>query len=162
MQRALFDTGFLIRLMNKEEALHKTVVECYKYCLSKKILPITSSICIAEYAPQANPDNIMPEIKVMPFTRATASIVGQIYARRDFGGSRDSIKDDYKIIATAMEQNCDFMITADADTFKKYADRSAQGKIKTIVISKDIPFSPQLFNDGIGDNVPLLEEKIDA
>ena len=83
MEKILFDTSFLIRLMNKTEPLHDTAVECFKYCLNKKILPITSAICISEYTVKANPDNIPSEIKVLPFTHATAYITGNINKGHD-------------------------------------------------------------------------------
>lgn len=159
MQKVLFDTAFIIRLMNESDPLHDTIRECFQYCLDRGFLTITSAICISEYAIKADPCNIVEQIKVLPFTGATASTTGKINHGRDAGDQRDSVKDDYKIIATAIEQGCNFIVTTDARTLKKYADRCAPNT-KTIVISEDNPFNPQMFNDGIGEDTPLLDERL--
>lgn len=149
MKSILLDTGFLIRLMNKEDSLHETISECFKYCLDQGYLLLTSTICISEYAVKASPNNLPNAIKVLPFTLSTAIQTGKIYTRHDKGDNRVSVKDDYKIIATAIEQSCKFIITTDAETLTKYANKT--NKVTAIAISEDNKFSPQLLNDGIGD-----------
>lgn len=142
--------------MNEKDPLHSTVKECFEYCLEKRILPITSTVCIAEYSVKANPDLIAPQIKVIPFSFEAAKKAGDIYEKPDSGDKRDAVKDDYKIIASAIVLKCDFIVTVDAKTFKKYAERSAK-HIKTILLSENSLFSPQCFNDGLGEDLPLLD-----
>lgn len=160
MKKVLFDTCILIRLMNEADPLHADVFACFKYCLENKMLVMTSTVCIAEYAVQAAAENIFPEIKVLPFSHEAAIIAGGLATPADPGDKRDCVKDDFKIIATAVADDIDFIVTKDKKTFAKYAARAktARGaKFKVVLIDGSEPFSERIFNDGIGEDNPIFD-----
>ena len=149
MKKVLFDTCILIRLMNEAEDLHPAILKCFEYCLEKKMLITTSAVCIAEYSVVSDATQIMPQIKVQPFTHQMAIIAGKLTTSPEKGEKRDAIKDDFKIIASAIADNVDFVVTTDQNTFAKYAERARKSfgaNFKTVLFDANTKFSPSLFD----------------
>lgn len=135
-QVAMLDTSFLIRLLNKEDLLHKSAVEFFQYLLEQKYVLYVSTIALAEYCVKGKLDEIPFEnIRVVPFNLDHSSTAGAFAAtlyeakkRKEFSPeSRLIIPNDTKIFAQAAKLNAVYVVTSDTGAGKAMQTLSGKG-----------------------------------
>lgn len=135
-QVAMLDTSFLIRLLNKEDLLHKSAVEYFQYLLEQKYVLYVSTIALAEYCVKGKLDEIPFEnIRVVPFNLDHSSTAGAFAAtlyeakkRKEFSPeSRLIIPNDTKIFAQAAKLNAVYVVTSDTEAGKAMQTLSGKG-----------------------------------
>jgi len=123
----LLDTSFLISLVDSKRDNHKTAKQYYTYIIEQKIPIYFSSIVASEFAiKQPITDLPLNNFRVLPFNLPHSIKAAEIWGLldgRDSGDSRAVIKDDIKIIAQALKEDIEFVLTDDAKTFYKYCER---------------------------------------
>jgi len=123
----LLDTSFLISLVDSNRINHEVAKQYYKYILEKSIPIYFSSIVASEFAiKQPITDLPLNSFRTLPFNLPHSIKAAEIWSLldgRDDGDSRSVIKDDMKIIAQALKENIEFVLTDDARTFYKYCER---------------------------------------
>lgn len=126
----LIDTGFLIRLLNPEDALHECAAEYYKYFLDNGYIIRASTLAIAEYCVRGNVElipfrNILP----LPFTNLHAVRAGElariVFCERKNGTDviteRKVIPNDTNQFAQAdVEKGIKMFLSADSEACKVY------------------------------------------
>ena len=110
-QRVFLDTTFLDALLNPKRAEHTVAVKYFENWMSRGVVVATSTICIAEYAVHAATLHpIFNNITAVPFNVEAGILTGELFRRykgktmsvvADKEGARDSLKDDFKIVAAA-------------------------------------------------------------
>ncbi len=123
----LLDTSFLISLVDNKRNNHKVAKQYYKYILEENISIYFSSIVASEFAiKQPITDLPLKSFRPLPFNlphSIKAAEVWNLLDGRDSGDNRSVIKDDMKIIAQALKEDIEFVLTDDARTFYKYCER---------------------------------------
>jgi hypothetical protein len=124
---AVLDTGFLITLVDANREAHEHAKAYYRHFLENGIplyLPtvVASEFCIK----QPITDLPLHNFKVLPFNLAESIRCAELnvaYYRKKIGvGQRDAVKDDFKIIAQAEEQDALFLITEDSKSMSVFCD----------------------------------------
>jgi PIN domain nuclease of toxin-antitoxin system len=123
----LLDTSFLISLVDNKRDNHEVAKKYYTYILEMEIPIYFSSIVASEFAiKQPITDLPLDNFRTLPFNllhSIKAAEVWNLLGGRDNGDSRSVIKDDMKIIAQALKENIEFVLTDDTKTFYKYCER---------------------------------------
>jgi len=123
----LLDTSFLISLVDSKHDNHKTAKQYYTHIIEQKIPIYFSSIVASEFAiKQPITDLPLNNFRALPFNLPHSIKAAEIWGLldgRDSGDSRAVIKDDIKIIAQALKEDIEFVLTDDAKTFYKYCER---------------------------------------
>jgi len=134
----VLDTGFLISLVDRSRPCHAAAKAYYRYFLEHGITMFSPTVVAAEFAlKQPVTDLPLRNFRVLPFTlndavRCAALNVAQ-YRGPQGHGQRDAVKDDFKIIAQAEEQNARLLITEDASTLPLYCARlTTDGKVRIV------------------------------
>jgi hypothetical protein len=155
MAGVLIDTGFLIALSNPDDRHHAVARDYWKYFLSNRIPIHLSVIVISEFSLVMEiPEEILKCCIIIPFGFGDAVRSGKfdLLRPRDPTISRDSVKDDMKIIAHAAGQGVDYVVTRDPGSFVKYCNAMREhGKIRFRVIELDDGFSQAPFHQGQGE-----------
>jgi predicted nucleic acid-binding protein len=127
MRSVLLDTSFLIRLINRNEALHQNARAYFTYFVGQNIKMYLSSIVIAEYCVKDSIDGLpLSYLTIIPFDATDGEIAGRFYAllQKDktslVGANRLAIKDDCKLIAQMHQNNIDAFVTSDQKAFAQY------------------------------------------
>jgi predicted nucleic acid-binding protein len=123
----MLDTSFCIRLMDDTEALHINAMEYYRYFLQEKITMHISTIAVAEYAVGDDPQNLpLNTIQIEAFDFLDAKEAGNFHKflkgtqTNIEGYNRRIIVNDLKIFAQLKTKKLDAIISADANSAKKY------------------------------------------
>lgn len=123
----LLDTSFLISLVDCKRDNHGVAKQYYTYILKREIPIYFSSIVASEFAiKQPITDLPLENFRTLPFNLPHSIKAAEIWGllgARDNGDNRSVIKDDMKIIAQALKENIEFVLTDDARTFYKYCER---------------------------------------
>ena len=123
----MLDTSFLIRLLKKDDPLHKPALDYYQYLLEHEYVLFVSTIALAEYCVKGNMDQIpFDNLRVVPFNLDHSAIAGQfaasLYEAKKQGGyepgNRLIIPNDTKIFAQAAKLNAVYVVTADTKSKK--------------------------------------------
>jgi hypothetical protein len=145
----VLDTSFLITLADPTRRNHDTARRFWREFAGRGIPVYLPTIVVSEFCIK---QDIPPEIRracvVLPFNWDDAIQT----AKLDFSkaprspGERIAIKDDAKIIAQGIVQNAGWIITDDADTLYKWAERiRTDGKSEMRPIKLDDGFDPSFF-----------------
>jgi len=127
MHKVLLDTSFFIRLLNKQDSLHKNAKEYFKYFLEKEIEMYCSTISIAEYCVRGNVDELpLREVRILPFNFFHATKAGRFAAialeKKDGmkpSTNRAIILNDIKLFAQASYENeISHFVTSDKECSK--------------------------------------------
>jgi len=158
MQGVVLDTSFLITLADRNRANHETARKYWKFFLESNTPIYLSTIVISEFELKQPVDNvILKSCIVLPFNHADAIKSAQLnFAKyKSAAAGRDSLKDDFKIVAQAEVQGAAFLITDDTETLFKIC-----GQLKT---SGAITFTAIQLADGFHDSTgqKLLESILD-
>jgi hypothetical protein len=150
---AVLDTGFLISLVDCERPCHETAKQYYKYCLENQIDLLLPTVAVSEFAIKQSPDDLpLRNFIILPFCyqdakRCAALNVSYYRTKLSNTGQRDSVKDDFKIIAQAEERKAQYLISEDENTFKVYVDQlRADYQIRFSFISIQQKFDVALIN----------------
>ncbi|MFA7369628.1 MAG: hypothetical protein WC334_08305 [Kiritimatiellales bacterium] len=123
----MMDTGFLITLFDANREAHEHAKAYYRYFLEKGIplyLPtvVASEFCIK----QPITDLPLHNFKILPFNLAESIRCAELnvtyYRKKSGEGQRDAVKDDFKIIAQAEEQEALFLLTEDSNSMSVYCE----------------------------------------
>ena len=123
----MLDTSFCIRLMDKNDALHKNALDYFKYFLTAKITIHISTIAIAEYAVVDDPANLpINNLQIEVFDFLDAKTAGLFH--KEIRGSqfnipnynRRIIANDVKILAQIHTKNIQAVISKDLSSVKQY------------------------------------------
>jgi predicted nucleic acid-binding protein len=140
---ALLDTSFLITLADRNRPHHEAAKRYWKHFLENQVPIYLSTIVLSEFSvKQALPPEIMRVCIQTPFNHEHALKSATLYAVRSQGqsGQRDSIKDDFKLIAQAELVPVAYLVTDDSETMFKYCQQFREMKLVT--------FKPIKLEDG--------------
>lgn len=128
MHSVLLDTSFFIRLLNKNDLLHKNAIDYYKYLLTNNIIMKISTISIAEFCVKDSLENLpLDNLQIIPFNLEHAKITG-LFAKTIFEQKsitnldirpRAIIPNDSKLFAQAhLDKTIQHFITSDSESGK--------------------------------------------
>ena len=158
---AILDTGFLISLVDRNRPFHETAKEYYKYFLENGITMFLPTIVAAEFEiKQPISDLPLRNFRVLPFNLGDAIRCAKLnfsyYRNKHKAGQRDAVKDDFKIIAQAVEQDARLLLTEDAETISVYCDHLREDdKIKFRVVSLQNGFDVSFVNEDGQSEMPM-------
>lgn len=162
---AVLDTGFLISLVGRNRPFHQAARSYYKYFLENRVVMLLPTVVVAEFAiVQPITDLPLRNFRVLPFNLPEAVKCAELNAhhyRQQLGntGQRDSVKDDFKIIAQAVVQQARLLITEDESTICRYCDRlKVDGKIAFRVVKLSAGFDESFVNGDGQQGLALPEQ----
>ena len=132
----MLDTTFLDCLLNNERQHHDIATKYFNFWVKNKVVICTSTICLAEYA--ANAEQLHPifsEIVLLPFNAESALLAGDLFRKYkkpvmstresdSAPGRRDALKDDFKIVAAASNASVNAIAHNDPSTMSKFLIRA--------------------------------------
>lgn len=149
------DTSFLISLVSEDREAHETAKKYYKYFLDNNIQMILPTVVVAEFAIKQPPEDLpLQNFKVAPFNFETAKKCAKLNAikyraqqREEDKGQRDSVKDDFKIIAHAAIVPAMWLVTEDEGTMAHYCKQlNDEGVLSLKVVPLWEPFDVSYIN----------------
>jgi hypothetical protein len=152
MPSVLLDTGFLISLVNAERAEHRAAKAYYKYFLENGFTLFVPTVVVSEFSIKQPFDELpLHNFTILPFNYSEAVSCGELnafyYRKKLKIGQRDAVKDDFKIIAQAKEQDISLLITEDGNSMKPYCEElKKEGKINFNVIPLSEGFDVSFIN----------------
>lgn len=158
---AVVDTGFLISLVDRTRPCHDVARQYYRFFLENGITMFLPTVVAAEFAvKQPVTDLPLRNFRVLPFNLGDATRCADLnvtYYRNQYGaGQRDAVKDDFKIIAQAVEQDARVLITEDQSTLSVYCDYlRTDGKVAFRVVGLQQGFDIALVNEDGQSEMPL-------
>ena len=152
MPNVILDTGFLISLISKDRPEHEAAKAYYKYFTQHDFMMLVPTIVVSEFSiKQPFSDLPLHNFTILPFNYGEAVVCAELnafyYREKLKAGQRDAVKDDFKIIAQAKEQNAAFLITEDANSMKPYCEElKKEGKLDFSVIPLSEGFDVSFLN----------------
>lgn len=149
---AVLDTGFLITLVDASRPAHDAAKAYYRYFLEEGMPLYLPTVVASEFGiKQPVTDLPLHNFKVLPFNLAEsircANLNVSYYRQKIGAGQRDAVKDDFKIIAQAEEQDALFLLTEDQNTMSAYcAQLCNDDKINFKVVELSQGFDQSLVN----------------
>ncbi len=123
----MLDTSFCIRLMDKNDSLHKNSFDYFKYFLNEKISMHVSSIVIAEYAVGDDPTNLpLNNLQIESFDFVDGKTAGIFHNEikgnqpNIQGYNRRIVANDVKILAQIQNKKIEGIISKDVKSVKEY------------------------------------------
>jgi len=130
----VLDTSFLITLADPTRLHHKTARRYWRHFTEQTLPMYLPTIVVSEfYLKQELPSDILRACVVLPFNWDDAIKAAALdFTTVERGHeSRVALKDDVKIIAQGIVKDAAWIITDDAATLYKYADKlKAEGQSK--------------------------------
>jgi predicted nucleic acid-binding protein len=123
----MLDTSFCIRLLDKNDELHKNALEYFKYFLTEKIDMHISTIAVAEYAVGDDPENLpINNLQIEAFDFLDAKTAGDFH--KAIKGAQPNIPEynrriianDVKILAQISTKKIDAIISKDNNSYRQY------------------------------------------
>ena len=160
-KKVLADSSFLIALLNKGDAHHKSALEHFNFLVEKGVKFFLSPIVEAELTEdlQAADLPLLSSLKRLTFTFRDGDLASSYRQKKHEknGASRDCVKDDIKILAQAVINEMDALITADGKAISSIFEMlhpSAENHLCYIDITKNckdtFEVNPTLFEEGEG------------
>ena len=165
MPNVILDTGFLISLINKDRPGHEAAKAYYKYFLENEFMMLVPTIVVSEFSSKQPFDELpLHNFTILSFNYGEAVSCGELnafyYRKKLKVGQRDAVKDDFKIIAQAKEQDVTHLITEDANSMKPYCEElKKEGKIDFDVIPLSEGFAVSFINGNGQTEMNYSEEK---
>lgn len=165
----LFDTSFLITLVDQNRSNHDTAFKYYRLMLEQQVPMYFSAIVAAEFAiKQPITDLPLKNFRAIPFNIPHGKEAGRLWNllwARDDSIPRPVARDDVKLIAQALHESIPFILTEDASTLHKYCERlkeAGQSQIRAIKLAEG--FDPSAFREdgqrGLSlDDAPTSDEQ---
>lgn len=138
--RVLFDTSFLITLVDVNRQHHSIAAQYYRLALEQQIPIYLSVIAASEFAiKQALTDLPLKQFRILPFNLPHAIRAAELWRQldRDDSDSRTVVRDDIKLLAQADKEFISTILTEDENTLHKYCDRlRKQGllRVRTVLL----------------------------
>lgn len=140
---AVLDTGFLITLVDANRPFHETAKAYYRHFLENSIPMYLPTVVVSEFClKQPITDLPLHNFQVLPFNLfdavRCAGLNVATYRKQIGEGQRDAVKDDFKIIAQAEENDASFLVTEDRNSMSRYCDQLRNDgaiRIRVIVLS---------------------------
>ncbi len=123
------DTSFLITFADPTRPNHRTAVEYYRHCLEAGHLLCLSTLVVAEFeCGQSVTDLPLASFHIVPFNfrHAMESAKYQKFLKSnpvEKTENRNVVRNDLKILAQAQLEHCTVILTEDANTLTKWAER---------------------------------------
>lgn len=128
----MLDTSFLDCLLNIKRPHHDIATKYFDFWVKNKVVICTSTICLAEFA--ANAEKLHPifsKIVLLPFNAESALLAGDLFRKykkpvmatqesNSASGRRDALKDDFKIVAAASNASANAIVHNDPSTMAKF------------------------------------------
>lgn len=147
---AVLDTGFLITLVDANRGAHEHAKAYYRYFLENGITLYLPTVVASEFFIKQPIEEfkLLHNFKLLPFNFAEAircaNLNSSYYRNKTGAGQRDAVKDDFKIIAQAEEQDAMFLLTEDTNSMSVYCDllrNESKIDFKVIELSKGFDIS---------------------
>lgn len=148
----LVDTSFLISFVDPGRPHHAAAVSYFREALRREVPLYFSAIAASEFqVKQAVVDLPLRTFVVLPFNIDHAMTAGLLMRQidRDAGDRRDVVKDDVKLIAQAVCESVNHVLTEDRHTLAKYVRRfndAGQSSLKVVLLADG--FDAAWFDDG--------------
>ena len=146
----LLDTGFFIRLLNKDDVLQSNAYAYFKYFLEHDFAIKISTIAIAEYCVKGKVHALpLKNMMVVPFNYDHAiragKMIAEVYEEKKKRGAqiaqRTIIPNDTKMFAQADVETIDYFATADRECKKVYdIIKEREGHLSFDFIDITIPY----------------------
>ena len=162
-QAVFIDTSFLITIFDSSRKNHENAKRYYQYFIENSIDMFLSTIVISEYQQKGNIQDILKTNCFIPCNfNVGDGIVAGDFASLLSGdrekNTRESTKDDMKILAQCANNEIDYIATEDKATLAKYCRKlSDSGKLNTQVITAD-KFDLSIFRSGQTSLLDSLEQ----
>jgi len=150
--RVMLDTSFLISLADANRPNHVTAEKFIRYFMEKQIPILFSTIVASEFGiVQPVTDLPLHMFEILPFNMPhackAADLDFSIY--REATDQRNVVKDDFKLIAQAQEEQVSHILTEDARTLARYCERlRVDGKIAVNAVKLVDGFDVSHFEGG--------------
>jgi predicted nucleic acid-binding protein len=149
----LFDTSFLISLVDEKRKHHAVAAQYYRLALEQQAPMFLSVIVVSEFAiKQPITDLPLNQFRILPFNVPHAVRAAELWRQinRDDGDSRVAVRDDLKLLAQADQESIPIILTEDTNTLHKYCNRlREQGSLRIRTILLKDGFDPSgLREDG--------------
>ncbi len=127
----LLDTSFFIRLLNRDDALHESAFNYFRYFLEHDYILKISTIAIAEFCVKAEfTDLPLRNMQILPFNYDHAVCSGKfcetVFRKKKEKGAmihpRTVVPNDTKMFAQAdVEDEICYFVSADSEAYKVYS-----------------------------------------
>lgn len=147
----LLDTSFLISFVDPTRKNHAVAVQYFQFFGSESIPMFLSTIVAAEFH-QKQPVSDLPldAMIVLPFNLEDAKRAAELDWLRHKGTDgvpRDALKDDFKLLGQAKENDLAYVITEDAGSLHKFcAELFAKRQLATRAIKLEDGFDKSYFD----------------
>lgn len=143
-KKVLADSSFLIALLNKGDKHHENATAYLKFLAENEAILFLSPIVGAELNEDLNSKELplLKSLRMLTFTFRDGDMAAEFRRckhDRD-GASRDCVKDDLKILAQAITNDMDALITADSRAITRLFEvlhPSKDNHLKYIDITQD-------------------------
>jgi len=129
MLKICVDTSFLISFADPSRPNHPTAVEYFRHCVGNGHMLCLSTLVVAEFeVGQPVTDLPIGHFHILPFNFRHA-VESANYHRQIKGtapvdeANRSVVRNDLKILAQAQIEECSIILTEDANTLTRWADR---------------------------------------
>lgn len=162
--KVLFDTCTLVHLFNEATGeLHQYALDVFNACQKNNWRIYLSTLTVAEYCVKGNLEPLLNKLsfRIISYDLRAAITAAEISKEtltdtslRTPENGRNIIKVDTQIIANANAAELDYIVTADANSFAKTAERAMRnGDLMTKVV---------LLNEMTLNNLGLIEQETEA
>ncbi|MFA5263796.1 MAG: hypothetical protein WC378_08200 [Opitutaceae bacterium] len=132
----LLDTSFLISFVDPNRPQHAVAVQYYKHFIDESVPMFLSTIAASEFhLKQPVTDLPLDTFIPLPFNLPDAMTAAELDFTKFKGTpnvSRDRLKDDFKILGQAKQQDIAFLITEDDHTLYKFClELRKTGQLRT-------------------------------
>ncbi len=136
----MLDTSFCIRLMDKNDPLHPTALDYFKYFLNEKISMHISTVAIAEYAVGDDPSHLpLHNVQIEAFDFLDAVRAGLFHKEvrgnqyNIQGYSRRIIANDIKIFSQLAVKKIDAIISRDVESLQQYINPLIKANLLQVI-----------------------------
>lgn len=167
--KVLFDTCTLIHLFKKESELHQLALHVFEACQRNRYHIYLSTLSVAEYCVKGNGEALFNRLffRITPYDERAALTAAEYSkvtmadnALRSGENRRDVIKVDTQILAHAASSEMDYVVTADANTFAKTAERLARTGVfapKVVMLDESALSNLELETPAVPE-MPVIEQ----
>lgn len=129
MVKICVDTSFLITFADPSRSNHPVAVEYFRHCVGNGHMLCLSTLVVAEFeVKQPISDLPLGNFHILPFNFRHA-VESANYHRQIKGSepvdeaNRSVVRNDLKILAQAQIEECSIILTEDANTLTRWAER---------------------------------------